>query len=77
MSDTDNMLNRSMTTTTGRDVTLRNAVLDLDCSVGDGAHLVNMEGVVESNRLQDVGVVVRDGLVLVGKGAVVPPGARL
>lgn len=58
-------------------MTLRNAVLDLDCSVGDGAHLVNVEGVVESNRLEDVGVVVRDGLVLVGKGAVVPPNTRL
>ncbi len=61
----------------GANVTVKNAILDLDCSIGDGSTLVNAQGIQESTKLQGMGIIIRDGLVVVNKGAVVPPGTHV
>jgi glucose-1-phosphate adenylyltransferase len=55
----------------GRDCVVRNAILDLDARVGDGSRLVNEAGVQEADG---DGWCIRGGVVVVEKGATIPPG---
>ena len=55
----------------GRDCTVRNAILDLDCRVGDGCRLVNEAGVQEADGPNWA---IRGGVIVVPRGAVLEPG---
>ena len=55
----------------GRGCTIRNAIVDLDARIGDGAQLVNAQG---RDEIETEYYSIRDGIIVVPKGAVVPPG---
>jgi glucose-1-phosphate adenylyltransferase len=55
----------------GRDCVIRNAILDLDTRIGDGSRLVNEAGVQEADA---EAYSIRGGVIVVPKGAVIPPG---
>jgi glucose-1-phosphate adenylyltransferase len=55
----------------GRDVVLDGVIVDKNARIGDGARLVNQRGVTHAD---DQGFHIRDGIVIVPKGAVVAPG---
>ena len=44
---------------------LRGALVDFDAVIGEGAELVNREGVQEADRLETAGVRISEGLVVV------------
>ncbi|MDX1692039.1 MAG: sugar phosphate nucleotidyltransferase [Acidimicrobiia bacterium] len=50
---------------------IRNAIVDMDARIGDGCRLVNESGVRQADG---AGWHIRDGIVVVPKGAVIPPG---
>jgi glucose-1-phosphate adenylyltransferase len=54
----------------GKNCHIRNAILDKDVSVGEGAVLINKDSVVNGEK---DGIVVRDGIIIVPKGVNVPP----
>lgn len=58
----------------GRDCTIRNAIVDFDARIGDGAQLINAQGLreIETDRYS-----IRDGIIVVPKGAQIPPGTVL
>ena len=58
----------------GRDCTIRNAIVDFDARIGDGAQLINAQGLreIETDRYS-----IRDGIIVVPKGAEIPPGTVL
>lgn len=55
----------------GRNCIIENAILDKDVRIGDGVKLVNREGVVEGEH---DGIIIRDGIIVVPKSTVIPPG---
>lgn len=55
----------------GRNCTIRRAILDLNCRIGDGCRLVNERGLDEA---QGDGWCIRDGVIVVFRGAEIPPG---
>lgn len=55
----------------GRDCTIRNAILDLDSSIGDGVQLINSSGVDEVEAEQ---YAIRGGVIVVPRGAHIPAG---
>jgi glucose-1-phosphate adenylyltransferase len=55
----------------GRDCEIRNAIIDLDACIGDGARLVNEEGVQEADG---DGWCIRDGVIVVPRESVIEPG---
>ncbi len=55
----------------GRDCVIRNAILDLDTRIGEGARLVN-EAAVEEADAENYSI--RGGVIVVPKGAVILPG---
>ncbi|MGH9464621.1 MAG: sugar phosphate nucleotidyltransferase, partial [Thermoanaerobaculia bacterium] len=55
----------------GRDCVIRNAILDLDTRIGEGARLLN-EAAVEEADAESYSI--RGGIIVVPKGAVIPPG---
>jgi glucose-1-phosphate adenylyltransferase len=55
----------------GRDCVIRNAILDFNSSVGDGCRLVNAAGVQHADGDS---YSIRDGIIVVHKNAVIPPG---
>ena len=55
----------------GRDCTIRNAIIDFNAHIGDGCRLVNEEGV---QQFDNENYSIRDGIIIVHKNAVVPPG---
>jgi glucose-1-phosphate adenylyltransferase len=57
----------------GRDVVLDRVIVDKNARIGDGARLVN-EGNVQD--LDGEGYFIRDGVIVVPKDGVVPPGTR-
>ncbi len=57
----------------GRDCVLDGVIVDKNARVGDGAHLTNEAGVEEG---EGPGYVIRDGVIVVPKEGVVPPGTR-
>jgi glucose-1-phosphate adenylyltransferase len=55
----------------GRDCTIRNAIIDFNAHIGDGCQLINAEGV---QHLDNESYSIRDGIIIVHKNAVIPPG---
>jgi glucose-1-phosphate adenylyltransferase len=55
----------------GRDCVIRNAILDFNSCVGDGCRLVNSAGVQHADGDS---YSIRDGIIVVHKNAVIPPG---
>jgi glucose-1-phosphate adenylyltransferase len=55
----------------GRDVVLDRAIVDKNARIGDGVRLVNEDGV---ERADGNGYYIRDGVIVVPKDAVIPPG---
>ncbi len=55
----------------GQDCTIRNAIIDFNARIGDGCKLVNDEGIQE---LDNENYSIRDGIIIVHKNAVIPPG---
>jgi glucose-1-phosphate adenylyltransferase len=55
----------------GRNVTARNCIIDKNARIGDGAKILNEKKLTEADG--DC-YVIRDGIVIIPKGAVVPPG---
>lgn len=55
----------------GRSCEIRNAIVDMDARIGDGCRLVNEAGVDEADG---DGWHIRDGIIVVPKGATIPPG---
>lgn len=58
----------------GRDCHLRNAIVDLDARVGDGCRLINLAGVQEADTEH---YAIRGGIIVVPRGARVPPGTEV
>ncbi len=56
----------------GRDCLIRNAILDLDARIGDGAKLINEDGVEEADAEN---YAIRGGVIVVPRGATIPAGA--
>ena len=57
----------------GCNAVLRRCIVDKNAAVGDGAQLVNREGVQESFR-EDEGFCIRNGIIVIMKGATIPHG---
>ncbi|MES1240091.1 MAG: glucose-1-phosphate adenylyltransferase [Acidobacteriota bacterium] len=55
----------------GRDCHIRNAILDFNVRIGDGCRLLNEAGVENADNEQ---YAIRDGIIVVMKNAVLPPG---
>jgi glucose-1-phosphate adenylyltransferase len=55
----------------GRDVVLDRVVIDKNARIGDGARLTNERGVQDADA---TGFHIRGGIIVVPKGAVIPPG---
>jgi glucose-1-phosphate adenylyltransferase len=55
----------------GRDCVIRGAIIDKNARIGDGARLINAAGAAEAETDD---YVIRDGIVVVPKHAVIPPG---
>lgn len=55
----------------GHDCEIRGAIIDMDARIGDGSRLVNEAGVWEADG---DGGYIRDGVIVVPKGAVISPG---
>jgi glucose-1-phosphate adenylyltransferase len=55
----------------GRDCVLRNTIVDFNARIGDGCRLINAEGVQHADNDQ---YSIRDGIIVVHKNAVIPPG---
>jgi glucose-1-phosphate adenylyltransferase len=54
----------------GRNCHIRNAIIDKDVSIGDGAVLINKDSIKDGER---DGIVIKDGIIIVPKGVTVPP----
>jgi glucose-1-phosphate adenylyltransferase len=55
----------------GRDVVLHRVVLDKNARIGDGARLINEQGV---DYADGDGYYIRGGIIVVAKGGVIRPG---
>ncbi len=55
----------------GRDVVLDRVIVDKNARIGDGARLVNARGVEQADG---EGYAIRGGIIVVEKGAMIPPG---
>ena len=55
----------------GRDCHIRNAIIDFNTRIGDGCKLLNEAGV---QNLDNENYCIRDGIIVVPKNAVLPPG---
>jgi glucose-1-phosphate adenylyltransferase len=55
----------------GRDCHVRNAIIDFNARIGDGSKLVNADGIQEADTDN---YSIRDGIIVVPKNAVIPPG---
>jgi glucose-1-phosphate adenylyltransferase len=55
----------------GRDCVIRRAILDLNSRIGDGCQLVNAQGLSEADG---DGYCIRDGVIVIFRGASIPPG---
>lgn len=53
---------------------LRNCIVDKNAVIGDGARIVNIGGVQEADRADAEGYMIQDGIVVVLRGAIIPPG---
>jgi glucose-1-phosphate adenylyltransferase len=55
----------------GRDCHIRNAIIDFDSRIGDGSKLINAMGIQDADAEN---YCIRDGIIVVPKNAVIPPG---
>jgi glucose-1-phosphate adenylyltransferase len=55
----------------GHDCHIRNAIIDFNARIGDGCRLVNADGVQDAD---DENWTIREGIIVVPKNAVIPPG---
>lgn len=55
----------------GHDCHIRNAIIDFNARIGDGSKLINADGVQEADGDQWS---IREGIIVVHKNAVIPPG---
>lgn len=55
----------------GRDCEIRNAIIDFNARIGDGSKLVNADGVMNADAEN---YSIRDGIIVIPKNAVIPPG---
>lgn len=55
----------------GRDCTVRNAIIDFNARIGDGCKLINPDGHID---FDGDNYSIRDGIIIVHKNAVIPPG---
>jgi glucose-1-phosphate adenylyltransferase len=55
----------------GHDCHIRNAIIDFNARIGDGCRLLNDEGVQNADNENWT---IRDGIIVVPKNAVIPPG---
>ena len=55
----------------GANCYIKNAILDLDVRVGDNVQLINREQITETFQEN---YAIRDGIIIVPKGAVIPHG---
>jgi glucose-1-phosphate adenylyltransferase len=55
----------------GRECLIRNAILDLDARIGDGAKLINADGIEEADAEN---YAIRGGVIVVPRGATIPAG---
>lgn len=60
----------------GEGSTLRRVIVDMDASIGPGSFITNGHHVSEADRHED-GYVIQDGVVVVLRNAVLPPGTRI
>jgi glucose-1-phosphate adenylyltransferase len=58
----------------GHDAVLENVIVDKNARIGDGAVLVNSAGIIEGDG---PGYVIREGIIVVPKGGVVPAGTKV
>lgn len=56
----------------GDDCIIQGTIIDKNARIGDGCRLMNAAGIKEGSN-PDIGCYIRDGLVIVEKGALVPP----
>ncbi|GBF93774.1 glucose-1-phosphate adenylyltransferase small subunit, chloroplastic [Raphidocelis subcapitata] len=57
----------------GRNSTVRKALLDKNVRIGDNVQIVNKEGLKEANR-EDEGFIIKDGIVVIVKNALIKSG---
>ena len=55
----------------GRDCHIKRAIIDLDTRIGDGSQLINSDGVQQADAEN---YCIRDGIIVVPRGAEIPPG---
>ena len=58
----------------GRDVVLDRVIVDKNARIGDGARLVNEQGVQEADG---DGYFIRNGMIVVPKDGVIKPGTKV
>ena len=58
----------------GRGCDIRNAIIDKNARIGDSV-VISPEG--KDREMNDVGFYIRDGIVVIPKNSVIPPGARI
>jgi glucose-1-phosphate adenylyltransferase len=57
----------------GANTTIRRAIVDKNARIGRNVNIVNKDGVEEGNR-EDLGFVIRNGIVVIIKNATIPDG---
>ena len=58
----------------GRDCVLRKCIVDENATIGDGVRIVNAAGVQEADCADTLGFMIQDGLVVIMRNAIIPPG---
>ncbi len=53
----------------GKNCVIRNAIIDMNCSIGNNVHIINKDGRVEAEESL---YRIRDSIVIIPKGTVVP-----
>src|SRR5207248_3278173 len=58
----------------GRNCVLRNAIVDFNARIGDGARLVNARGL---EHAEEENYSIRDGIIVVHRDGIIPPGTEI
>jgi glucose-1-phosphate adenylyltransferase len=58
----------------GPNCEIRKAIIDKDCSIGEGVKLINKDNIQE---YEDDYVFIRDGIIVVPRRRVIPPGYEI
>jgi glucose-1-phosphate adenylyltransferase len=57
----------------GRDTTIRKAIVDKNAHIGSNVQIINKDNVQEADK-ENLGFIIRSGIVVVVKGAIIPDG---